>query len=188
MKKDIYNPPGGILIWVIIFMEIITFSAGIITYVVMRRENIDVFNESQLTLNKGLATINTIALLTGGYFMAMGIQALKKGKNKISANWILGAIISGIVFLFIKGSEYGVKLEHGYDLHKNLFYTFYWFLTGFHFLHVLVGVIILLALYFNVKNGRYTKDEHFDVETGGAFWHMCDLIWLMLFPVLYLLH
>ena len=188
MKKDIYHPPGGILIWVVIFVETITFAMGILAYTYMRTKNVEVFNTSQLELNKGLATINTIVLLTGGFLMAMGIQDLKKGWNKRSAQWILGAIVTGIIFLFIKGSEYAVKIEHGHDLRENLFFTFYWLLTAFHFIHVFVAVIILTALYFNVKRGKYTKDDYFDVETGGAFWHMCDLIWLMLFPVLYLLH
>ncbi len=188
MKKDIYHPPGGILIWVIIFVEIITFSMGILAYSYMRSKNVELFNSSQMTLEKGLATINTIVLLTGGFLMAMGIQDLKKGLNKQSARWILGAILTGILFLIIKGSEYGIKLEHGHDLRENLFFTYYWLLTAFHFIHVFVAVVILTALYFSVKKGKYTSENYFDVETGGAFWHMCDLIWLMLFPVLYLLH
>ena len=99
--------------------------------------------------------------------------------------WI--GVLTGCGFLILKGIEFFDKLEHGYHLTYNSFFTFYWLLTGFHFIHVLVGIVILVVLAIYLRKGVYDKNNYFDVETGGAFWHMCDLIWLLLFPVLYLL-
>ena len=93
----------------------------------------------------------------------------------------------GILFLFIKGYEFYDKIGHGLTIDYDSFFTFYWLLTGFHFIHVLVGVVILLFVARGIRKAVYSKDDYLDVESGGAFWHMCDLIWLFLFPVLYLL-
>ncbi len=93
----------------------------------------------------------------------------------------------GLLFLCIKGYEYFEKTAHGLTIDYDSFFTFYWLLTGFHFIHVLVALIILLFLARGIRKGRYSKDDYLDVESGAAFWHMCDLIWLLLFPVLYLM-
>ncbi len=94
----------------------------------------------------------------------------------------------GVLFLSIKGYEYYEKIEHGLTIDYDRFFTFYWLLTGFHFIHVMVGVVILLFLSTNIRKGNYSKNDYLDVESGGTFWHMCDLIWLLLFPALYLLN
>ena len=184
---SLYYPPGGILIWIIIIVELITFMGGLTAFAVFRNRNIGLAIESQHHLSALIGTINTIILITGGYFMAVGIKNLKKGLNQIASKMILFAMLAGIAFLFLKGYEYYDKLSDGIGLSTNTFFTFYWLITGFHFIHVTVAVIILLALYLSVKKNKYTKDNFLDVETGGAFWHLCDLIWILVFPVFYLL-
>ena len=186
--KKIGYPPGGILIWMIILVEILTFSIAIFVFLIQRGNALEVFNESQVFLNKTLGTFNTAILVTSGFFMANALHKLKEGDNKKSSLWVVATIIMGIGFLVLKGIEYSQKIEHGLFMDYSQFYTYYWLLTGFHFIHVLVGVLILTYLLFKIKSGHYNKNNFFDVETGGAFWHMCDLIWLFLFPVLYLLH
>ena len=91
-------------------------------------------------------------------------------------------ILGGLLFLALKTIEYYFKIEAGLTLDHNTFFTFYWLLTGFHVIHVLVGIVILGYFYFSLKN-----QEIEDIEAGAAFWHMCDLIWLLLFPVIYLI-
>jgi len=186
--KNVYYPPGGILIWGIIILEIITFSIALIIFAYQRQADLDTFIASQNMLNKTLGTINTIVLITSGFFMATSLHFLKEGNNKKSKKWILLTMFLGVVFLVLKGYEYSDKLGHGLTLEHNQFFIYYWLLTGFHFIHVFVGLIILSFLYFGIKKGSYNKSNLLDVETGAAFWHMCDLIWLFLFPVLYLLH
>ena len=186
-NKSLYYPPGGILIWIIIMVELLTFMGGLATFAIFSKNNADIVIESQKHLSALIGTINTIILITGGYFMAISINKLKLGQNKQSAQFILMAIITGIVFLLFKGYEYSDKIEAGIGLSTNTFFTYYWLITGFHFIHVFVAILILLVLYFNVKNNNYTKDDYLDVETGGAFWHLCDLIWILVFPLFYLI-
>lgn len=186
--KNIFYPPGGILIWMIILVEILTFTIALIIFAFQRQDAIHVFDSSQALLNKTLGTINTIVLLTSGYFMAEALHKLKIGDEIKSQFYLRLTIIFGIAFLFFKGFEYFQKIEHGISFTYNTFFTFYWMLTGFHFLHVMFGVFLLTFIYFRIKNGYYTKNNFLDVETSASFWHMCDLIWMLLFPTLYLIH
>lgn len=187
-KKAFLYPPGGILIWIVILVELVTFAAGLIIFSIQRVANPELFYNSGQLLFQELALANTVILITGGYFMAMAVTKLKDGDNKKSSFWTLAAIATGIAFLILKSFEYYQKLEHGISLDYNSFFTFYWLLTGFHYLHVLIATLILVAVYFKIKTGKYSKDDFLDVESSAAFWHMCDLVWLMLFAVIYLLN
>ncbi len=187
-SENIYYPPGGILIWMIIFLELITFSMGLVVFNYYRLSEPDVFAESQALLNSTIGLINTLVLLTSGLFMALSVHALREGNNEKSSKFMALTILLGVVFLVLKSIEYSEKLEHGIGIEHNSFFMFYWLLTGFHFVHVLAGVVILLFLLVQTKRGIYHENDFADIEAGGAFWHMCDLIWLFLFPVIYLLH
>ena len=185
--KNILYPPGGILIWIIIVVELITFIAGLTAFAIFKNQNISLAEESQRYLSPLTGTVNTAILITGGFFMAMAIKRIKAGDNNASARMILYAIISGLAFLSLKGYEYFDKISEGIGIETNTFFTFYWLITGFHFIHVTVAVVILTALYFSVKHNKYNQDNYLDVTTGGAFWHLCDLIWILVFPLFYLL-
>ncbi len=185
--KKFFYPPGGILIWIIILVEIITFSAGIIAFAWQSSLSPEVFETSQRTLNIKIGLINTLFLLISGFFVADSVRYLKEGNKSKSQKWMWIAMLFGLGFLVLKGIEYAGKLQAGFDLTHDAFFTFYWLLTGFHFLHVLTGLVILSILTLKIRSGVYHKNNFFDIETGAAFWHMCDIIWLLLFPVLYLL-
>ncbi len=185
--KKFFYPPGGILIWIIIVLEVITFCAGIITYAWQSSSLPEIFEASQKTLNPKIGLVNTLLLLTSGFLIAESVRYLKIGERMKSQNWMSGAMIFGVGFLLLKGYEYVGKLHQGYDLTHDAFFTFYWLLTGFHFFHVLVGLVILFVLWSKIRQGIYHENKILDVESGAAFWHMCDIIWLLLFPVLYLL-
>ena len=117
--------------------------------------------------------------------MASAVHYFKKQQISTGIYFTLATIASGSAFLVIKWIEYAEKLSMGFGLDENMFFTFYWLLTGFHFIHVIVGLVILAILLVQITNKqKATKIE--DIEAGAAFWHMCDLIWLLLFPVLYL--
>ena len=99
---------------------------------------------------------------------------------------MLLTILFGIFFLLVKYFEYNSKIESGLTLNSNSFFTYYWLLTLFHVVHVVVGLVILGFFYFGIRKQEQSVQIE-DVEAGAAFWHMCDLIWLLLFPVIYLL-
>jgi len=186
LNKNIYYPPGGILMWIIIFLELFTFGAALLALAYYSKENPEEYHQSRLLLNPVFGTINTIFLLTSGYFMARAVGFYKKNERKKTNQFLILTMVGGLLFLVLKSIEYSMKIEHGYTISYDTFFSFYWFLTLFHVIHVLVGLVILVSIYFGInKKESETKLE--DVEASAAFWHMCDLIWLILFPMLYLI-
>ena len=181
------EPPGGVLVWLILVLELLTFAAGIGVFLSQKGQHPAEFAAGAEALNQSIAFVNTLILLTGGWSMATAIVSIREGRIKSGIRWTTGAILAGIGFLILKGIEFSQKIEHGATFGDDFFHTIYFALTGFHFLHVLAAVVILIYLCFGLKRGRYTQEDHFDVESGGIFWHMCDLIWLVLYPVIYLL-
>ncbi len=180
--KNFYYPPGGILIWILITVELLTFGMALIALVFMSKENPELYHESRLMLNSTYGATNTIFLLVSGFFMATTVHLFKKGNFSKASFYLNLTMLGGLLFLVLKSVEYYHKIESGFLLDHNTFFTFYWLLTGFHVIHVLVGLVILTYFKFTLK-----KLETEDLEAGAAFWHMCDLIWLLLFPVIYLI-
>lgn len=182
--KSIYYPPGGILLWIIIFLELITFGIALVFFVLSSKESPELFHESRLQLNATYGAVNTVFLLVSGAFMATTVHQFKKQDFKKATQYLNLTMLGGVLFLFLKTVEYFLKIESGHTIGSDTFFTFYWLLTGFHVVHVLVGLVILLSIKRGVKKGKTLLE---DIEASAAFWHMCDLIWLLLFPVLYLI-
>lgn len=181
------EPPGGLLVWLIVVLELITFAAGVAVFVYQKGQHLEEFSAGAKALNQSIAFANTLILLTGGWSMATAIAWIRKGTITKALKWLTVTITTGIGFLLLKGFEFYEKIQHGATFGDDFFHTIYFALTGFHFLHVLAAVLILLYLRSALKRGRYTSDDFFDIESGGIFWHMCDLIWLVLYPVIYLI-
>jgi nitric oxide reductase NorE protein len=182
--NNLYYPPGGILIWIIIFLELITFAIAMIAMAYYGQQEAVSFHESRLQLNTTYGLVNTIFLVTSGFFMAASVNEFKKDQFAKARRYTGLAMVLGILFLLLKSVEYSAKIDAGLTLGYNTFFSFYWLLTLFHVVHVIVGLVILSFFFIGIKN-RSTVLE--DLEAGAAFWHMCDLIWILLFPVIYLL-
>ena len=185
-SKNIYYPPGGILMWIIIFLELFTFGIALIVLVANSKEDPNLYHQSRLDLNTAFGAINTVFLLTSGFFMATTVHKVRENKLKQASFFLKLTILGGLMFIILKGFEYYLKIKVGYTLGFNSFYTFYWLLTGFHVIHVIVGLVILFFFLKGFKQVN-SKNTIEDIEAGATFWHMCDLIWLLLFPVLYLI-
>lgn len=184
--KNIYYPPGGILMWIIIFLELITFGMALVAMAYYGQEQAEVFHTSRLKLNAVYGTVNTVLLITSGFFMAQSVSKLKNNEKKKSAFFLKLTMLGGVLFLALKSIEYYFKIEQGLTIGYNTFFSFYWMLTLFHVIHVIVGLVILIFPLISLsKRDAETNIE--DFEASAAFWHMCDLIWLLLFPVIYLL-
>lgn len=184
--KSFAYPPGGILIWIVIYLELITFGLAMIGLAYYGSLEREAYHADSLHLNKVIATINTILLISGGYFAVKAVRAFKRKEIVQTAKLLNWTMLTGIGFIFLKSIEYYQKLEAGFSMSYSPFFMNYWLLTGFHWLHVLVGVVII----FFIRRGIVKKKEIAsleDLEAGIAFWHMCDLVWLLLFPILYLL-
>ena len=180
-------PPGDLAIWIFIFAELLAFGIFFLSYAFARSKNVELFNQSQLMLNRESGAINALVLITSSYFVVRAVAAIKEGRERLCANWLGAAIALGFVFIVIKVFEFNAKFSAGISLSTNTFYMFYLSLTLFHFMHVILGMIILAAVMFKARNGGYSPENHTGVETGASYWHMVDLVWVILFPLVYVI-
>ena len=180
--------PGDFAIWIFICAELLVFAVFFLAYAFARSGDVEMFNHFQQTLDKESGALNTFVLITSSYFVVRAVQAIKQDLQRQSANWLLAALAGGGVFLIVKIMEFADKVSHGISLSTNTFYMFYLSLTFFHFMHVILGMVILAAIWIGVRKGKYSASEHTGIETGGAYWHMVDLVWIVLFPLIYILN
>ncbi|MDP1653507.1 MAG: cytochrome c oxidase subunit 3 family protein [Rhodocyclaceae bacterium] len=180
-------PPGDLAIWVFILAELAAFFALFVTYAFTRLKHLELFNEMQLTLDADAGMLNTLLLITGSWCVARAVAAIKASHGMQSARWLLAAIFTGAGFLVVKYFEYGAKFATGINLETNLFYTFYLSLTMFHAMHVVLGMVILIFVWKKTASGGYTSHDHRGMETGASYWHMVDLVWIVLFPLVYIM-
>ncbi len=179
--------PGDFAIWFFIFAELLVFGIAFISYAVARVQNVDMFNQFQLTLNRELGAANTLLLITASYFVVRAIHAIRLDDVKGCIRWLYASLGCGGGFLLLKSVEYNDKFSEGINLGTNTFYMFYLSLTMFHFLHVILGMIILFAVAIKAQRGGYSAQSHIGVETGASYWHMVDLVWIILFPLVYII-
>jgi len=179
--------PGDFAIWFFIFAELLVFGIAFISYAVARVENTALFNQYQLTLNRELGAINTLLLITASYFVVRAIHAIRVNNVKGCVSWLYASLGCGTGFLLLKSVEYYDKFSHGIKLSTNTFYMFYLSLTMFHFLHVILGMIILFFIAIKAQRGGYSAQDHIGIETGASYWHMVDLAWIILFPLVYII-
>ncbi len=180
-------PPGDLAIWVFILAELVAFFVLFVTYAFTRLRHLELFNEMQRTLDSDAGMLNTLLLITGSWCVARAVAAIKANRGPQSARWLLAAIFTGMGFLVVKYFEYGAKFAAGISLDTNLFYTFYISLTMFHAMHVLLGMVILGFVWKKAMQGGYTAHDHRGMETGASYWHMVDLVWIVLFPLVYVM-
>lgn len=179
--------PGDFAIWIFIYAELLVFGVFFISYAVTRSNHVELFNHSQLLLDRTAGMINTIVLITSSWFVINAVHATRRDQSAQASRWLAGAIGMGGIFLGIKIFEFYTKSVEGITLSSNTFYMFYLSLTFFHFMHVILGMVILAVIWNNSRHGRYGSDNATGVETGASYWHMVDLVWIILFPLVYLL-
>lgn len=171
--------PGHPMMWILILSELAVFGIGFIGFAVARLFDPAGFAAGQAHLDPMLGGINTIVLVTSGFVAAAGVSLARRGlRNRARGLFALAATV-GLLFLAIKGLEYTAAFEAGHSLNSGGFFTLYFLLTGFHALHVVMGILLLLIVAWH--------DSVENLETGAAFWHMLDLVWVVLFPLLYLM-
>lgn len=183
-------PPGDLAIWIFILAELTAFFALFVTYATSYRLHHALFAAMQPTLDPKWGAANTLLLLLGSWAVARAVLAAEEsesaGEGRRAARWLFFALFCGCAFLVSKGMEYAAKFRAGIDLDTNLFYTFYFSLTAFHAMHVALGVVILAIVAVKAARGAYTSGATVGLESAASYWHMVDLVWLILFPLLYL--
>ena len=178
---------GDLGVWLIILAELLTFGILFVSYAFARARDVAAFNAAQATLDLHSGALNTVLLITGSWCVARAVQAVRSDARQPGLHWLLAAMLCGAGFVGVKLAEYAAKLREGIDLTSNTFYTLYLMLTAFHFLHVVVAMLALGYLAVRLRGGAYGRQDFHAMETGAAFWHMVDLLWIVLFPLVYVL-
>ena len=173
--------------WLFLGTEILLFGGLFAAYAIFRAKYPEMFMEQHLELNKKLGAINTCILIFSSLTMAMGVSAIQRGKQKVTAILILITILCGLAFGVVKYFEYSAKFHHHIYPDTSIFFSLYFMMTGLHMLHVFVGLLILATLLVLTMKGKFNAKYSTPIEVGGLYWHLVDLIWIYLFPLLYLI-
>jgi len=180
--------PGDLAIWIFIFAELLVFGVLFLAYALARRSHVELFNSGQALLDRQSGLINTLVLISSSYAVACAGAAIRMGRARACMAWLGGAWALGAVFLTLKVLEFSHDAAIGMQLSRNLFDMFYLSLTFFHFMHVLMAMVIVSVVIRNTWQGRYSAASHTGVETASSYWHMVDLVWIILFVLVYVLH
>lgn len=193
-RDDIGSKLG---MWLFIFTELLLFGGLFIVYAVYRHANLQAFNLAAQELDVTVGAINTVILLVSSMTIAMATTAIQKKNKRLTLILIGITILLALVFLVNKYFEWGGKISHGIypgaplleELGRGdiLFFGLYFFMTGLHALHIIVGMVILIFIFIYVRNDRLTFDNFQLLENGGLYWHLVDVIWIFLFPLFYLI-
>ncbi|MBU1011415.1 MAG: cytochrome c oxidase subunit 3 family protein [Bacteroidetes bacterium] len=194
-----YDPESSKLgMWLFLFTEILLFGGLFIVYFVYRTINADAFLRASYELNITMGTINTIILITSSMTVAMAITALQKGKEKFAINLLWITLLFAIAFLINKYFEWSIKIEHGIfpgmehynglETGQKLYFFLYYFMTGLHALHIIVGAIFIGFVIKGIQEEKVTANRISLLENSGLYWHLVDLIWIYLFPLFYLIN
>jgi nitric oxide reductase NorE protein len=179
--------PGVDGIWVFIGADSVIFAILFLSFMQDRLKNPAIFEASRQTLNMNLGGIDTIILLTSSWSVALAVQAMKRDQIDREPRLLLGGAVTGLMFVASKSIEYFEKFAHGITPGTNPFYMWYFTLTGIHLIHVVVGTSLLTYLWVRSRRGTYDHLHRAVPESVASYWHLVDLLWIVLFPLLYLM-
>jgi cytochrome c oxidase subunit 3 len=177
---------------------VLLFAGLFAAYALYRLAYPEVFLLGREHMDATLGTINTYVLVSSSVLVALAVASIRRGRELAASALLAGAVLLGITFLCIKGMEYA---HHARDkalpgAHyaflefaapgASLYFTLYWLMTGVHAVHVAVGVGVLSVLSFQTLKGKFNAGYHTPLELGGMYWHLVDIVWLFLWPLLYL--
>jgi cytochrome c oxidase subunit 3 len=185
--------------WVFLVTEVLFFGGLFMVYTVYRHWYPDAFAAASHELDITLGTINTAVLITSSLTMALAVHAAQLGQRKALMLFLVATMALGGVFLGIKGVEYyhkfvehhvpgpGFQFEQEYFRHAQIFFSLYFVMTGLHAAHMIIGFGIMLVMFRWAWNGTITKEYYSPIEISGLYWHFVDIVWIFLFPLLYLI-
>lgn len=173
-------------IWAFLATEVLLFGGLFTAYIVFRLRYPELFYTEHLKLSRPLGLLNTMVLITSSLTMAMGIASVKKGRQSAARLCIALTILLACGFLGVKYVEWSEDFSRGLFPGTNLFFSLYFMMTGLHGIHVAAGICVLFWVLVTACRGRYSEDYSTPVEITGLYWHFVDLVWIYLFPLLYL--
>lgn len=177
--------PGDAAMWVMVLGDFVFFGAYFIIFMIHRAMAPELFLQSQQHLNLVIGVVNTLVLLTSSWFVVRGVATARSGDHQgaLRLTYLGGAC--GVLFILIKAYEWSAKIAQGHTMPSNEFFMFYYMLTGVHLFHVGLGLLILGIVVRELRNPR--KQRISMVESGATYWHMVDLLWIVIFGLLYVM-
>jgi cytochrome c oxidase subunit 3 len=185
--------------WAFLASEVLFFGALFTLFASYSAEYGEVFRQAARHTDLILGSINTGVLITASFLVALAVAAVRADRARRASWLLLGAAALGVLFLVLKGIEYarhfGDGIYPGVYYHyaalpqdgAKIFFTLYYFMTGLHAVHVLVGVLLLCVLAWMARRGSFSPRWHTPLELGGLYWHLVDVVWIFLWPIFYLL-
>ncbi|WP_313802406.1 cytochrome c oxidase subunit 3 [Sphingobium sp.] len=179
--------PGEEGVWLFIFGDMLFFAVFFVTFNYYRAHDVALYTRSQLQLNQALGLANTLILLTSSWCVVQSLRAFRSERIATSKYLLAGAGVLGMAFIVSKAIEWSDKFRHGITVETNEFFMFYFMFTGIHLIHVIIGLGVLAYLYRTVGARSSHAARLVTLEGGAAFWHLVDMLWVVLFALLYLM-
>jgi len=173
-------------VWTFLATEVLLFGALFTAYTIFRMKYPELFRVEHAKLDRVLGAVNTVVLITSSFTVVLGVDAIRRGKTRLLEAYFGATILLAAVFLCVKYVEYAAKFHHGLYPGTNLFFSLYFMMTGLHGAHVLLGMAVLTYVLVLSRRGRLSENYYTPVEMSGLYWHFVDLVWIYLFPLLYL--
>jgi nitric oxide reductase NorE protein len=177
--------PGDGAMWVMVLGDLIIFGTYFIIFMIYRAMAPQEFLHSQQHLDINIGVINTLVLITSSLFIALSAQAARANDHDRALQLTYLGGLCGVAFILIKAYEWSAKIAQGYTLASNQFFMFYYMLTGVHLFHVSLGLVILGVVVRELRNPHRRRASM--VESGATYWHMVDLLWVVIFALLYVM-
>ncbi|MGE0104365.1 MAG: cytochrome c oxidase subunit 3 family protein [Blastocatellales bacterium] len=204
VNMDQQKEAGTIGMWIFLLTELMFFGGLFLAYAIFRATYPDGFLQGSHLLSVPLGGLNTIVLIVSSLTMALAVYYSQMGDRKKLVGFLSITLVLGLVFLVVKYFEYKEKFEHHlfpalgwynpdpshlavqYQPQVRVFLWIYFAMTGLHALHMIIGAGILLTLIIMAQKGRFTREYNSPIEISGLYWHFVDIVWIFLFPLLYL--
>ncbi len=196
MKEGVHPPHGGeaydpetarLGLWAFLATEVLLFGGLFTTYIVFRIKYPQMFHADHVRLSRVLGAANTVVLICSSLTVALGVAAIREGKQRLLRLFLAITILLAAVFLAIKYVEWTEKFALGLYPATDIFFSLYFMMTGLHGIHVIAGMLILGTMFVLAGRGRFSERYHTPVEVSGLYWHFVDLVWIYLFPLFYLI-
>ncbi|AGI26820.1 cytochrome c oxidase subunit 3 [Pseudomonas sp. MT3] len=179
--------PGDLAMWFFILAELTVFAILIIVFAVAQYLDVEGFRAGRAELDLSTALALTLTLLTAGFCAALAVEQVRHRRQGRAAALLGAALLLGLAHVVLKSGEYYHLATRGLDLEYSTFFTLFWLITGFHFLHVWLGLVIIGWMMLRCLRGAYRNEALGGLESGALYWHMVDLVWVVLFPLVYVL-
>lgn len=185
LRQQRNHLPGDGSMWVFVLGDLVIFGAYFLIFMVYRNQERELFLESQQHLSLTVGVVNTLVLLASSWFVATSVQATRAGDYQRALRLTLLGGGCGILFLAVKAYEWTSKISQGYTFPSNNFFMFYYLLTGVHLIHVALGLVFLGVTFVELRKPHLRRILM--VESGATYWHMVDLLWIVIFALLYVM-